>query len=133
MMCRKTNRMPGFGALALLFILPATALAYGVILQGDLMGATATSGHGTVYYKGNEKLTHASLRINLESVLNVDTVLVVIHGQPVATIALDANGNGSLHLATAHGDSIPALQAGDVVDIYSANGRVLLKGFVTYP
>jgi hypothetical protein len=133
-MYRKINGMAGLGALALLIAVPATALAYGVILQGDLIGPSPGAGHGTVFYKSNERGTHASLRIDVQGLQNVDTALVVIQGHAVATIALDADGNGSLHLATQRGDTVPVLQAGNIVDIYDAsNTRVLLKGFVTYP
>ena len=128
------RKISGMVALAVALALPATALAVGTVLQGQLIGPSNTSGHGTVAYQANHGNTQAKLRIDVESLVNVDTALVVIHGQYVGTITLDANGNGSLRLSTRRGDSVPILQTYDVVDIYDAtNTRVLLKGLVTAP
>ena len=134
MMYRKVNWMGGLGALALVIALPATVLAAGVVLQGNLVGPIGTAGHGTVEYQANHRDTDAKLRIALQGVLVTHSVDVVIQGQYVATISLDGDGNGSLHLSTRRGDNVPTLNIYDVVDIYDAGStRVLLKGFVTPP
>lgn len=128
---RKINWMAGLGAVALVMTLPATALAAGVVLHADLLGDPATSGHGTVDYQANHQGTPAKLRINLEGVRGTPLVYVIVSGKFVATIPLDADGNGSLHLATRRGDDVPALSAGDVVNVYQQDSgltKIILKG-----
>ncbi len=134
MMYRKVNWTGGLAALAVVMALPAAVLAAGVVLQGNLVGPVLGAGHGMVAYQANHRGTDAKLRINLEGVMVTHSVDVVIQGQYVATMSLDAYGNGSLHLSTRRGDDVPTLNNYDVVDIYDAGStRVLLKGFVTPP
>ena len=130
---RKISSVGGLGALAVAIVMPAAALAAGVVLQGDLIGFSATSGHGTVEYQANHRGIEAKLRINVQGVQNVDTVYVMIPNKFTAPISLDADGNGSLHLSTRRGDNVPALQAGDAVNVLvQSNGRtmIILKGIL---
>jgi hypothetical protein len=132
-MYRKINWVGGLAALALIVALPATALAAGVVLHADLLGDPASSAHGTVDYQANHQGTQAKLRISIEGVRGTPLVYVIVPGKFIGTIPLAADGNGALHLATRRGDDVPALSAGDVVDVYvqdSGLTRIVLKGLL---
>jgi plastocyanin len=62
----------------------------------------------------------SGLRVKVKHVTSTAFLDVFINGTIVGTIALDARGDGDLVLESRHGDSVPSLQGGDVIDIYDA-------------
>ncbi len=133
---RQIRWTAAFAALTLVVVLPAIALAAGVILHADLISPAGMSTHGTVDYQANHQGTQAKLRISLEGVRDTPLVYVIVQGKFITTIPLDPDGNGSLHLSTRRGDEVPTLRAGDVVDVYAQDSgltKILLKGRLVQP
>jgi plastocyanin len=62
----------------------------------------------------------AGFRVKARNVTSTVLLDVFINSTFVGSIALDASGAGELVLETQHGDSVPIVQDGDVIDIYDA-------------
>jgi hypothetical protein len=69
-----------------------------------------------------------SLVVKVAHITSTDEVFVLVNGHVLDVIELDHTGAGHLSLATAHGDDVPSLNEGDVIDIVDAHGTILLEG-----
>jgi plastocyanin len=69
----------------------------------------------------------------VQNVVSTTAVDVFVNGNFVGTIGLDASGNGELFLDTDNGDTVPALQNGDEIEVYDAadDATLILIGNVS--
>jgi hypothetical protein len=67
----------------------------------------------------------AQFRVEVENISVTDTVDILVNGNLIATVSLD-NGFGELDLNTQDGDTVPALKAGDEVEVVDATDGVTL-------
>jgi hypothetical protein len=127
----RPNLLLALAAFALVVAVPAAVMADGggVRLEATLtatdLGPDAT-GRAEFRDQGHGRLR---LRVEVEEVDFTNSVKVLINGQSAGTIPLDANGDGELELDTGDGDTVPAVRAGDDIQIVDADtGAVLLAG-----
>src|SRR5579871_1408348 len=98
-------------------------------LTGPPINHIATSGSAHYTAQG----THLTFAIKVKVNLIDGTQLTVNdNGIPFATLTL-AGGLAALKLDTNNGDTIPAMSAGDVIDVTLANGDSALSGILLKP
>jgi hypothetical protein len=124
----KTNLCMAFAALALAAALPLAARADDVTHEATLEATGVDQdAHGRARF---EVKTHNRLRLEIEAedVFSTDTVAVFINGDFLMTLDV-VDGRAEVELETEHGDAVPMINAGDVIDIVDANdGSPLLEG-----
>ena len=68
------------------------------------------------------------LAVRVHDVFTVDTVAVLINNEFVTTILL-TDGSGEVKLNSSHGDHVPLILEGDILDIVNPDdGTLLLEG-----
>lgn len=117
--------------------------AHAVLLEGTLAGQYSSSlgaflhptphephASGTVQFESQTDPHHGTLKslsVAVTHVASTQTVAVLINGDIFDFIELDHTGAGHLFLSTAHGDDVPDLSVGDVIQIVDAfDGHTLL-------
>jgi hypothetical protein len=113
-------------AAALLLALPLPAFADTVTLVTHLE-ATDAEPDATGVASFEEDDVHRVFRVEVNHISSTDTVFVLVNGELVDEIDLDAHGSGQLVLSSYHTD-VPELSDGDDVQIVDADGTILLEG-----
>lgn len=99
-------------------------------LSGDAINGVVPKGTAEYSVKRKKKTQQTKFEVEAEHVnLPAGTVLtVLVNGTPVGTLTLNSLGEGKLELESNHGDTVPAIQRGDVVTVTDAEGNTLLSG-----
>jgi hypothetical protein len=126
----RLNLLVALAVFALMMALSATVLADGEVrLEATLTATDADPnafGFAEFRDQGSGRLR---LEVEVEDIDSTDMVGVLINDQPVATITLDANGDGKVKLETQRGDTVPAIMSGDDIKIVDVDtGTLLLEG-----
>jgi hypothetical protein len=129
-MMARLNLPLRLAALVLWMTLPASARAELFFLRARLQPTEAeplASGRAFTF----QTYTHpfeGGLRVHVQDVFTVDTVAVLINNEFVTTIPL-TDGSGKVKLKSSHGDHVPLILDGDILDIINPeDGTVLLEG-----
>jgi hypothetical protein len=117
-------------ACVLLTATPAIARAELFFLRARLEPTDAepfASGRAFTYQTYTHPFT-GGLTVRVHDVFTVDTVAVLINDEFVTTIPL-TDGRGDVRLRSSHGDDVPLILDGDILDIIDPeDGTVLLEG-----
>jgi hypothetical protein len=104
---------------ALPMLMPATVFADDVRLEADLSPTDVDPGaSGRARFESDRYDTQ--FRVEVQNVSVTDTVDVFVNGDFVGTIVLNYLGQGELDLDARNGDTVPALQDGDEVEVVDA-------------
>jgi hypothetical protein len=113
-------------AASLLLALPLPAFADTVSLSAGLVGTDAEpDASGSAFFLEDEH--HRVFGVEVSDIVSTDTVFVLVNGEFVEEIDLDAHGSGHVVLSSYHTD-VPGLSDGDEVEIVDADGNLLLVG-----
>jgi hypothetical protein len=117
-------------ACVLLTATPAVARAELFFLRARLEPTDAeplASGRAVTYQTYTHPFT-GRLAVRVHDVFTVDTVAVLINDEFVTTIPL-TDGRGEVRLSSSHGDDVPLILDGDILDVINhEDGTVLLGG-----
>ena len=98
-------------------------------LTGAAIGKVTPKGAAKFASKVEHGKAEAELEVEVQKVNMADgsVLQVVVQGGSVGSIKL-AHSRGKLELRTEAGDTVPAVQKGDVITVVNAAGAVILSG-----
>ena len=96
-------------------------------LEADLIPTNADPfASGEAKFEKRDDRTR--FEVEVEDVSSIGELDVRANGSSVGSITVDENGDGQLELDTRNGDTVPDLEAGDVVEVFNAVGDLILSG-----
>jgi hypothetical protein len=129
-MMARCNLPVRLAAVVLWMTMPATARAELFFLRTRLVPTEVeplASGRALTF----QTYTHpfeGGLAVRVQDVFTVDTVAVLINNEFVIAIPL-TDGSGEVKLKSSHGDHVPLILDGDILDIVNPeDGTLLLEG-----
>ncbi len=94
----------------------------------------SSTAEGEPLASGKAKFEKRSDRIRLsvqvEDVVAAEEVEVFVDGASIGTVAIDAAGGADINLDSRDGDDVPVLEAGDLVEVRTSGGTVILSGML---
>ena len=71
------------------------------------------------------------LSVEVEDVFATEEVEVFVNGASIGTVAIDAAGGADINLDSRDGDTVPILEAGDLVEVRAtSDGALILSGML---